>query len=99
MAKVITSGPHIPGFGDELERREHGILADGIEKARMDVKAPTFPPQGQSQVEAEAVHMKALGPVAERVHHHLQYARMRQVQRIAGAGIVDGMAATLRQPV
>ena len=40
------------------------------------------------EIEAEAVDVERLDPVAQRIHHHLQHARMRELQRIAGAGVV-----------
>ena len=40
--------------------------------------------------------MKVRHPVAQRIHHHLQHARIRQVERVAGAGVVDAMTRIIR---
>ena len=45
-------------------------------------------PSVRGEIEAEAVDVKHLDPVAQRVHHHLQHARMGELQRVAGAGVV-----------
>ena len=45
------------------------------------------------QVEAEAVHAHLRGPVAQRVGDHLQHAGVAEVEGVAGAGIVDVVAA------
>ena len=39
--------------------------------------------------------MIAFGPVTQTVRHHLQYTRMAKVKRVAGAGIVDAIAAII----
>ena len=51
------------------------------------------------EVEAEAVDTHVAGPVAQAVHHHLQNARVGEVQRVAGAGVVDVVPRLGRQPV
>ena len=50
----------------------------------------------RGEVEPEAVDMAHLDPVPQRVHHHLQHARMRQVQRVAAAGEVVVVARRVR---
>ena len=48
--------------------------------------------EDRREIEAETVDVHLGDPVAQRVGHHLQHARMAQVQRVAGAGIVDVVA-------
>ena len=43
--------------------------------------------------------MHHLDPIAQAVHDHAQHHRMVQVQRVAGAGIVDVIARIVGQPV
>jgi hypothetical protein len=50
-------------------------------------------PERDAEIEAETVDMERRGPVAQRIHHHLQYARMGQIDGVAGAGVVDAMPA------
>ncbi len=56
--------------------------------------------QCAGQVEAEAVHVHFLDPIAQAVHDELQHARMDHVQRVAASGKVHVVALVLRrQPV
>ena len=48
------------------------------------------------QVEAKAIHVHFAGPVAQRVGDQLQHAGVAQVQRVAGAGIVDVVTFVVR---
>ena len=66
-------------------------MAQRIEEARAGVEAVSFAAQRDAEIEAEAVDMERRHPIAQRIHHHLQHARMRQIERVAGAGIVDAM--------
>ena len=47
------------------------------------------------QIEAKAVDVHLGGPVAQRVGHHLQHARMTEVHRVTGAGVVDVVAGRI----
>jgi hypothetical protein len=46
----------------------------------------------RGQVEAEAVDVHLLDPVAQAVHDELQRARVRHVQRVAAARVVHVVA-------
>ena len=58
----------------------------------MVIKALVFAGERRGQVEAEAVDVHFLDPVAERVHHELQYPWVAQVEGIAAAGEVHVVA-------
>ena len=61
-------------------------------KPERRVEAVVLAAQGDAEIEAEAVDMEGGDPVAQGIHHHLQDARRREVQRVAGAGVVDAVA-------
>ena len=52
------------------------------------------------EIEAEAVDVIRLDPQPQRVHDHLQHARMRELERIAGAGEILVVARLVgQQPI
>ncbi len=89
IAQLVAVRADVPGFRNELDRRQFGILQHGIEKTGAGVETGAFAPQRDAQIEAETVHAIGAHPVAQRIGDHLQHARMRQVDRIAAAGVVD----------
>src|ERR1700757_1782967 len=54
-------------------------------------------PGGGVETEAGPVHLAH--PVAQRVDDELEHVRMAHVQRVAGAGGVEVIAAAVREPV
>src|ERR1700722_10720648 len=70
-----------------------------MEKSAALVEAVRLARQNGREVEAEAVDVHLLGPVAQRVGHHLQHARMAEVDRVSRAGIVDVMAGLRAEAV
>ena len=89
---LIAAGAAVPGLGDELDLGEHRVLPAGIEEAAALVEAVVLAREDGAEVEAEAVDVHVLDPVAQAVGDHLQHARVRQVQRVPGAGVVDVVA-------
>jgi hypothetical protein len=55
-----------------------------------------FAREDRSEIEAETVDVHFLHPVAQAVGHHLDHARMAQVERVPRAGVVDVVALLLR---
>ena len=92
LAELVAARAEIPRLGDQLDPRQHRILAHGVEEAGAGIEAVALAAEGGAEVEAEAVDMERRHPVAQRIHHHLQHARMGQVHRVAGAGVVDVVA-------
>ena len=77
----------IPGFRDQLDARQHGILENGIEEPRVAVEfAVLLAGQGRRQVEAEPVDMHFLDPVAKRIHDQLQDPLAMEVQAVPASG-------------
>ena len=48
-----------------------------------------------AEIEAEAVDLHHLDPIAQGIHHQLQHARMAGVDRVPSAGVVDVVALLL----
>ena len=69
----------VPGFGDQLDPLQHGILPDRGEKRAVAR-------QRRSEIEAEAVYVHHANPVAQRIHDQLQNPRMGEIDRVATAG-------------
>ncbi|CAM4196786.1 hypothetical protein ROMU108268_19215 [Roseomonas mucosa] len=89
VAELVAAGADVPGLRDQLDLGQDRVLAQHVEEAGTRVEAACLPPQDGAEVEAEAVDAVGLHPVAQAVGHHLQHARMGDVQRVAGAGVVD----------
>ena len=66
--------------------------AAGIEEAGAWIEPSGSRPERDAEIEAKAIDMERGHPMAQRVHDHLQHARMREVQRVAGARVVDQCA-------
>ncbi len=100
MSGLVAARANIPGFGDELDGRQNGILMDGVEKAAARVEGRMLAPQRDGQVESEAIDVHFLNPVAEAVQGHFQHLGLREVERVAGTGEVDVPAPVVgQQPV
>ena len=89
IAKLIAARTEIPWLGDQLEPRQDGILQDRIEEAGVGIEASGFAAERGAEIEAEPVDAVENRPVAQAVQDHLQHARMRDVQRVAAASVVD----------
>src|SRR5262249_40896728 len=82
-ADLVASWANIPRFGDQLDIAEHRVLPYGRKERRVRVEGgPAAERRGE--IEPAAGDVKHLHPNARRIHHHLQHARMRDFQRIAG---------------
>ena len=88
-ADLIAARSDIPGFGHELDLAEHRILTDGVEESAALVEARLLARENGAEIEAETIDLHRLGPVAQRIRHHLDDARMARIDRIARARIVD----------
>ncbi len=61
---------------------------DDVEKGRKAVDLVQLAGEGGRQVEAEAVHVHLLDPVAQRVHHQLERLGVHHVQRVSRPRVV-----------
>src|SRR6204780_5578119 len=92
IADLVAAGTQVPGLADQLAARQRRILQQGVEESGARLEAVLFAPQRPAQVEAKTVDVKYLDPVAQRIERQLYHARVREIHRIAGAGIVDALA-------
>ena len=100
IAELVAAGSDVPGFRDELDRGERRVLAQRVEKAAVRIEAARFASERDAEVEAKAIDVELVDPVAQRVHDELDHARMRGVNGIAAAGVVDALARIVgQQPV
>jgi len=96
-AHLIAAGAAIPRFRDHLDLAQHRVLAHCAEEAAFLVEPVAFAGQDGAEVEAEPIHVHLRHPVAQAVHHQLDDARVRQVERVSGAGVVDVIAFLVGQ--
>jgi hypothetical protein len=88
-AHLVAAGADVPGLGDQLDAGQHRVLQHGaLKKGPSRSKPVIAAAQHRRQVEAEAVDVHLLHPVAQAVHHQLQHARVAHVQRVAAAAPV-----------
>ena len=97
VADLVAAGTDVPGLGDQLDAAEHPVLPDRAEEAGMGIEAVLLAPERRREVEAEAVDVHLLDPVAQGIRDHLQDAGMAHVDGVAGAGIVDVVARIVGQ--
>ena len=96
-AHLISAGSTIPRFGDQLDLLQHRVLADGAEEATLLIEAMWLTRQDRPEIEPETVDVHIFGPVSQAVGHHLDDARMAQIDRVSGPGVVDVVARLVRQ--
>ena len=96
VADLVATLAEVPWLRDQLDLRDDRILVDDVEEGRQAVHVVELAGQRRGEVEAEAVHVHVLHPVAKAVHEELERARVRQVQRVAAAGVVAVRAAIVR---
>ena len=85
----VVGAPISHGSAISFTRREHRVLADRLQERGMRVKVARPAPEAGREVEAKAVHVHLLHPVAQRVHHQTQRLREMQIHGVAAAGVID----------
>src|SRR5690554_3201093 len=89
IAKLVAVRTNVPGLGYQLKAGKDRVLQQSVEETRAGIKAGAFSTEGDTQIEAKAIDTVTFCPVAQGIRHHLQHARMRQVDGIAAACVVD----------
>jgi hypothetical protein len=99
-ADLVAVVAQVPGLGDHLHALEHRVLRHRRqERAAVVEAACAVAGDRRRQVEAEAVDVHLLHPVAQAVHHQPQHRRVAGVERVAGAGEVEVVPVVLGQAV
>ena len=105
-AQLVAAAGRVPGLGDQLDASQGRILPDGLEEGGVAVEAARIvgigqrhAPQHRGKVEAEAVDVHLLDPVAQRIHDHLQRHVVAGVDAVAGAGVVGVVGRILAAEV
>ena len=99
-AQPVAVGAEVPGLGDPFQAGEQRVGADGGKQRRAGIEvAAAVAPGSDREVEAEAVHAVARGPVAQRAHDQLDHARLAQVHRVAATAPVAVARGVLRVEV
>ena len=99
VAHPVSARADVPGLRDQLDAREHGVLADGGQEERVGIEVARAPAEGGRQVEAEAVDVHLLHPVAERVHHQAQRLGAMDVEGVAAPGVVHVQARIVLEAI
>ena len=99
-ADLISARAAVPRLGDEFDISEHRILAHDLQEAAFGVEPVGLARKDRPQIEAESVDPRFGHPIAQTVRDHLDDARVAEVERVAGAGIVDVETRLVRhQPI
>ena len=92
--------PRSHGSATSLTVASTGSCRTAVRNEELRSKPFGVARQRGGKVEAKAVDVADLDPVAQRIHHHLQHARMGEVDRAAAAGEVVVVARVfLVEPV
>ena len=97
VAHLVSALAEVPGFGNQLHLRQHGVLLDDVEERAQLVDLEELARQRAGEVEAEAVDVHVDDPVAQAVHDELEHARVPHVQRVAAPGEVLVAARVARR--
>ena len=84
---LITALANIPGFGNQLERRQYRVAANGLKQRRVLTKFRRTP-HHRRQVEAKTIDVAFINPKAQALQCILHHARMTEVERVTAAGPV-----------
>jgi hypothetical protein len=95
VAYLVSARAGIPGLGDQLDRRQRGILRHRVEEAGMLGVLAIDARESRREVEAETVDTHFLFPVAQAAHYHAQHIRMAKLECVPGAG---GIGVVPRRP-
>ena len=96
-ADLVTTRPAVPGLRDQLDLGQQRVLSDRLEKAALGIEAFGLAGEDGAEVEPESVDARLAHPVAQAVGHHLDDARMAEVERVPGSGVVDVVARLIRE--
>src|SRR5690606_6060266 len=100
VADLVAAPADAPRLRDELHPGAHRVLVDDVEEGPELVHLMELAGEGAREVEAEAVHVHLLNPVAEAVHDELQDAGAAHVERVAAARVIHAVAGiVLDEPV
>ena len=91
-AHLVATRPDIPRLGNKLDARQDRVLPATLQESAAFVEAVRLARQDSRQVEAEAVDMHFGHPVPQAVGHHLEHARVTQVDGVPGPRVVDVIA-------
>ena len=95
-ADLIAARTAVPWLRDQLDLGKQRILSDRFQKSALGVESVGLSREDRAEIEAESVDPRFAHPVAQAVRHHLDDARMAEVERVAGAGVVDVEARLVR---
>ena len=96
-ADPITIRPKVPRLGDQFDAGQNRILPDGCKERAAAIEAIGAAAERGREIEPETVDVTDLHPITQRVHHHLQHARMGEVEGISAARTVGVVARLVRQ--
>ena len=98
-ADLVGAGG-VPRFGDDLRVGEHRVFGDQLDQRRVrhELAVPVAA-EDRRQVEAEAVDVVVVHPVAQAVEDHLADDRVVAVHRVAAAGVVAVRAVVVEHVV
>ena len=100
-ADLIAAHAEVPWFSDQLHRDSTGSCRIAVRNALL--RSNPFGPRANvvARSNRKPSTMADLDPVAQRIHHHLQNARVGEVDRAAAAGEIVGRKSRIvpLQPV
>ena len=79
VAHLVAAFAEVPRLGDQLDLREHRILAQDVEECAQAIDFVQLARERGGEIEAEAVDVHLGDPVAQRVHDELQHVADRSM--------------------
>ena len=84
---------------NQLDLAQHRVLPAGVEEPAVLLEAVRLAGQDRREIEAEAVDVHLLRPVAQGIPSPSGARGIAEIDRVAGAGVVDVVAPIRREPV
>ena len=89
LPEPIAAGAEVPGFGDELAVRQHGVVAERLEERRVGCEAFLVAAERGREIEAKAVDAAENHPALQRRNRHLDDRSAVEGDAVAAARVVD----------
>ncbi len=100
VGELVALDADVPRLGDQLRVAQRRLRRDRFEERRVGAEAAVVPPEHRREIEAEAVDVHFLDPVAHAIDDQVAHRIVADRDRVAGAAAIDVLRRRFRlQPV
>ena len=99
IAELVAVRADVPRLGDQLDAATAPDPGAARRRSRVRIEGASSRGRATSRDRSGSRRRAFLDPVAQRIHDHLQHARVAQVERVAAAGGVEIVARVVAEHV